>query len=84
MSIYNNDRDQNEMDWEKQTTQATKRVTIQLTIYAKIDMKEDANVEEVLENMYYDLSWPEGEAELITSEILDQEVVYEEILKSKL
>ena len=60
-----------------------KRVTIQLTIHAKIDMKEDANVEQVLEDMYYDLNWPDGEAQLVTSEILDQEVTYEEILKSK-
>ena len=46
-------------------------------------MKEDANVEQVLEDMYYDLNWPDGEAQLVTSEILDQEVTYEEILKSK-
>ena len=58
-----------------------KRVKIQLTIHAKIDMKEDADVEQVLWNMNYDLNWPDGEAELITSEILDQEVTYEEILK---
>jgi hypothetical protein len=58
-----------------------KRVTIQLTIHAKIDMKEDADVEQVLWNMNYDLNWPDGEAELVTSEILDQEVTYEEILK---
>ena len=58
-----------------------KRVTIQLTIHAKIDMKEDADVEQTLWNMNYDLNWPDGEAELVTSEILDQEVTYEEILK---
>lgn len=44
-------------------------------------MKEDADVEQVLWNMNYDLNWPDGEAELVTSEILDQEVTYEEILK---
>jgi len=59
-----------------------KRVTIQLTIHAKIDMKEEDNVEQILEAMYYDLNWPEGEAQLVTSEIIDQEVTYEEILKS--
>ena len=54
-----------------------KRVTIQLTIHAKIDMKEEDNVEQILEAMYYDLNWPEGEDQLVTSQIIEQKETYE-------
>ena len=61
----------------------SKIVTVDITLRLKIEMAEGEDVYQILNEMDIDAAWPESQAVVVSQEIMDQEVSYEETPYSK-